>query len=124
LREIEQRLDRFFRNPMERGDLPATTAMFDQVCGVMSLLGYEDPVAALRNVQESIARFADPRVAPEADEFGRIAQNLGAIGFFVESVGQDADRPRGMFHYDPTSGIFSADLGQVPGSDHGGRTGR
>ncbi len=117
LREIEQRLDRFFRNPLERADLPATTAMFDQVCGVLSLLGYEEPVVALRNVQQSIARFADATVAPEPDEFGRIAQNLGAIGFFVESVGQDADRPRGMFHYDPATGIFSADLGQLQAAE-------
>jgi len=117
LRDIEQRLDRFFRNPLERADLPGTTAMFDQVCGVLSLLGYDEPVAALRNVQTSIARFADATVAPEPDEFGRIAQNLGAIGFFVESVGQDADRPRGMFRYDPTTGIFSADLGQLQGAD-------
>jgi chemosensory pili system protein ChpA (sensor histidine kinase/response regulator) len=117
LRDIEQRLDRFFRNPLERSDLPATTAMFDQVCGVLSLLGYDEPVAALRNVQASIARFADATVAPEPDAFGRIAQNLGAIGFFVESVGQDADRPRGMFRYDPATGIFSADLGQLQGAD-------
>ena len=117
LRDIEQRLDRFFRNPLERTDLPATTAMFDQVCGVLSLLGYDEPVAALRNVQASIARFADATVAPEPDAFGRIAQNLGAIGFFVESVGQDADRPRGMFRYDPATGIFSADLGQLQGTD-------
>ena len=81
LREIEQRLDRFFRNPAEREDLPATTAMFDQVCGVLSLLGYEDPVAALRNVQESIGRFADAAIAPEPEEFSRIAQNLGAVGW-------------------------------------------
>ncbi|MDQ3445705.1 MAG: Hpt domain-containing protein, partial [Pseudomonadota bacterium] len=117
LRDIEQRLDRFFRNPLERADLPSTTAMFDQVCGVLSLLGYDEPVAALRNVQTSIARFSDATVAPEPDEFGRIAQNLGAIGFFVESVGQDADRPRGMFRYDPATGIFSADLGQLHGAD-------
>jgi chemosensory pili system protein ChpA (sensor histidine kinase/response regulator) len=117
LREIEQRLDRFFRNPAERADLPATGAMFDQVCGVLSLLGYDDPVAALRNVQHSIGRFADPAVAPEPEEFGRIAQNLGAIGFFVESVGQDADRPRGMFHYDPSTGVFSADIGQLQAAE-------
>ena len=114
LREIEQRLDHFFRNPLERSDLPSTTAMFDQVCGVLSLLGYEDPVAALRNVQESIARFADAKIAPEPDEFGRIAQNLGAVGFFVESLGQDTERPRGMFHYDPTTGVFTAELGALP----------
>jgi chemosensory pili system protein ChpA (sensor histidine kinase/response regulator) len=117
LREIEQRLDRFFRDPAQRADLPATTAMFDQVCGVLSLLGYDEPVAALRNVQESITRFADAAVAPEPVEFGRIAQNLGAIGFFVESVGQDADRPRGMFHYDPSTGVFSADIGQLQASE-------
>ena len=117
LREIEQRLDRFFRNPLERTDLPATTAMFDQVCGVLSLLGYEDPVAALRNVQESIGRFADATIAPEPDEFGRIAQNLGAVGFFVESLGQDTERPRGMFHYDPSTGVFTAELGQLPADE-------
>jgi len=113
LREIEQRLDRFFRNPAERSDLAGASAMFDQVCGVLSLLGYDDPVAALRNVQQSIARFANPSVEPEPEEFGRIAQNLGAIGFFVESVGQDVDRPRGMFHYDPATGVFTADIGQL-----------
>ncbi|HEX5640471.1 MAG TPA: Hpt domain-containing protein [Burkholderiaceae bacterium] len=113
LREIEQRLDRFFRTPAERAELAATTGMFDQVCGVLSLLGYDDPVVALRNVQQSIARFVDPAVEPEPQEFDRIAQNLGAIGFFVESVGQDADRPRGMFHYDPATGVFSADIGQL-----------
>jgi chemosensory pili system protein ChpA (sensor histidine kinase/response regulator) len=117
LREIEQRLDRFFRNPLERTDLPATTAMFDQVCGVLSLLGYEDPVAALRNVQLSIGRFADAKIAPEPDEFGRIAQNLGAVGFFVESLGQDTERPRGMFHYDPSTGVFTAELGQLPADE-------
>ncbi|MGH6624514.1 MAG: Hpt domain-containing protein, partial [Burkholderiaceae bacterium] len=117
LREIEQRLDRFFRNPAERADLPATTGMFDQVCGVLSLLGYEDPVAALRNVQQSIARFADSNVPSEPEEFNRIAQNLGAVGFFVESLGQDSDRPRGMFHYDPATGVFTAELGQIAGDE-------
>lgn len=117
LREIEQKLDRFFREPGERADLPATTAMFDQVCGVLSLLGYEDPVAALRNVQQSVARFADATIAPEHEEFSRIAQNLGAVGFFVESLGQDSERPRGMFHYDPVTGVFTAELGQLPADE-------
>ena len=117
LREIEQRLDRFFRNPAERADLPATTAMFDQVCGVLSLLGYEEPVAALRNVQQSVARFADAAIEPEHEEFSRIAQNLGAVGFFVESLSQDSERPRGMFHYDPATGVFSAELGSLPADE-------
>ncbi len=116
LREIEQRLDRFFRNPAERKELVHTEAMFDQVCGVLSMLGFEDPVAALRNVQGSVRRFADPATPGLPEEFARIAQNLGAVGFFVESLAQDGDRARSMFRYDPSTGVFSADLAQSTGA--------
>jgi len=112
LREIEQRLDRFFRNPSQREELVGIGPLVDQVCGVMSILGHEEPVAALRNVQHSVAQFADGSAPPTQDEFSRIAQNLGAIGFFVETLAQDGAPPRGMFRYDPASGQFSADLAQ------------
>jgi chemosensory pili system protein ChpA (sensor histidine kinase/response regulator) len=114
LRDIEQRLDRFFRNPAERGELEATAPMFDQVCGVLSVLGADEPVAALRSVQASVRQFADPKAPAQPEEFARIAGNLGAVGFFIESMGQDIDRPRGMFHFDPATGVFSADLTQQP----------
>jgi chemosensory pili system protein ChpA (sensor histidine kinase/response regulator) len=116
LRDIEQRLDRFFRNPAERGELEATAPMFDQVCGVLSVLGADEPVAALRSVQASVRNFADPKAPAQPEEFARIAGNLGAVGFFIESMGQDIDRPRGMFHFDPATGVFSADLTQQPAS--------
>ncbi|HUL64262.1 MAG TPA: Hpt domain-containing protein [Burkholderiaceae bacterium] len=116
LRDIEQRLDRFFRNPAERGELEATAPMFDQVCGVLSVLGADEPVAALRSVQASVRAFADPKAPAQPEEFARIAGNLGAVGFFIESMGQDIDRPRGMFHFDPATGVFSADLTQQPAS--------
>src|SRR5258706_14638266 len=117
LREIEQRLDRFFRNPAERSELTATGPMFDQICGVLSVLGFEEPVAALRNVQQQGRIYADPSRLARPEDFALIAQNLGAIGFFVETLGQDAERPLGMFHYDPATGVFSADLGQLLGAE-------
>jgi chemosensory pili system protein ChpA (sensor histidine kinase/response regulator) len=114
LREIEQRLDRYFRDPAQRAGLADTDPMFDQLCGVLSVLGYDDPVAALRSVQQSVRAFARPDAAPAPEEFARVAQNLGAIGFFVETLGQDGERPRSMFRYDPAAGVFSADLAQTP----------
>jgi len=114
LREIEQRLDRFFRNPADRGELLGTVPLFDQVCGVLSVLGHDEPVAALRHVQQSVKNFANPALEARPDEFQRIAQNLGAVGFFVESLSQDVEQPRSMFHYDPATGLYSADLGQGP----------
>ena len=113
LREVEQRLDRFFRDPGERGELAATPAMIDQVCGVLALLGHDEPVAALRDAQQAINRFTDPSKPPRQEEFARIASNLGAIGFFIETLGQETDRPRGMFRWDTDARIFSADLAVV-----------
>ncbi len=112
LREIEQRLDRFFRNPALREELVGIGALIDQVCGVMSILGHEEPVTALHNVKKSVAHFEDGSAPTTQDEFSRIAQNLGAIGFFVETLAQDGAPPRGMFRYDPATGLFSADLAQ------------
>ncbi len=114
LREVEQRLDRFFRQPAERAELAATPPMLDQIAGVLSLLGHDDPVAAIRNAQSAIERFARPDAAPSQQEFLRIANNLGAVGFFVETLSQDADRPRGMFRWDADAGVFSADLAIMP----------
>ncbi len=110
LREVEQRLDRFFRQPSERAELAATPQMLDQVAGVLSLLGHDDPVAAIRNAQRSIEQFAKPDIAPSQQEFVRVASNLGAIGFFVETLTQEVDRPRGMFRWDADAGVFAADL--------------
>jgi chemosensory pili system protein ChpA (sensor histidine kinase/response regulator) len=117
LREIEQRLDRFFRTPTLREELVGIGPLVDQVCGVMSILGHEEPVAALRNVQQSVAHFVDGSAPATQDEFSRIAQNLGAIGFFVETLAQDGTRPRGMFRYDPASGLFSAELAQFQAAE-------
>lgn len=117
LREIETRLDRFFRNPSERSELAATLPMFDQVCGVLSVLGADDPVAALRSVQASVRAFTDADTPARTEEFARIAGNLGAVGFFVESLGQETERPRGMFRYDPATGIFAADLTRQPAAE-------
>jgi len=114
LREAELRLDRFFRNPAQREELPELDSMFEQVGGVLSVLGYEDPAAALRNVRESVKKFAEPATPANAQEFARIAQNLGAVGFFVGTLAQQPTNPRGMFHFDSRTGVFSADMGFAP----------
>ena len=111
LREIEQRLDKFFREPGVREELPATDPMFEQLAGVLAMLGFDDAVAALRNVQATVRGFADGSGTADEATFGRVAQNLGALGFFVESLAQDGDRPRGTFRYDSLTQTFTAELG-------------
>ncbi len=110
LREIEQRLDRFFREPDERGDLAALDGMIEQMSSVLALLGFEQVVAALADARECVRRYADPDTPADHVEFGRLASNLGAVGFFVETLQHDAEQPRSHFSWDPATGVFSADL--------------
>jgi len=114
LRDAELRLDKFFRNPAQRAELAELEPLFEQVGGVLGVLGFEDPAAALRNVRDSVRKFVDPATPASTEEFSRIAQNLGAVGFFVAALTQQPTQPRGMFHFDRDSGVFSADMGLAP----------
>jgi chemosensory pili system protein ChpA (sensor histidine kinase/response regulator) len=111
LREAELRLDRFFRNPAQRKELPELETMFDQVGGVLGVLGFEDPAAALRQVRDAVRRYVDPATAPNPEEFSRIAHNLGAVGFFVTELAQEPTKPHGVFRFDAQSGVLSANMG-------------
>ncbi|MEG0820090.1 MAG: Hpt domain-containing protein [Burkholderiaceae bacterium] len=112
LREIEQRLDAFFRDPAAgRADLAATDSQFDQIAGALAVLGHAAPVAALREAQAAVRRWCDPQSVAESAAFDRVAQSLGALGFFVEELREGAQRPAGVFQFGADDGAFSAAIG-------------
>ena len=115
LREVEQRLDRFFREPAERGELASLDGMVEQMASVLALLGFDEVVAALDDARATVRRYAEGAAADEAD-FARLASNLGAVGFFIETLHQDADRPRSHFSWHADKAVFSADMA-VPRRD-------
>jgi len=110
LREVEQRLDRFFRAPAELGELAELGGMLEQMSSVLALLGFDDAVAALDDARATVQTYADASVAPDETDFGRLAGNLGAVGFFIETLQQDNDGPRSHFRWDSTTAAFSADM--------------
>jgi len=116
LREVEQRLDRFFRQPAERAELASLDGMIEQMASVLALLGFDDVVAALDDARVTVRRYADPAAAADEADFARLASNLGAVGFFIETLQQDADRPRSHFSWHADTAVFSADMA-VPRRD-------
>jgi chemosensory pili system protein ChpA (sensor histidine kinase/response regulator) len=110
LREVEQRLDRFFRAPAERGELAALDGMLEQMGSVLALLGFGDVAAALDDARATVRRYADPATPPDETDFTRLASNLGAVGFFIETLQQEPDRPRSHFSWHADSAVFSADM--------------
>jgi chemosensory pili system protein ChpA (sensor histidine kinase/response regulator) len=118
LREVELRLDRFFRDPDQHAELAEIDPMLEQVGGALSVLGHADPAAALVQVRRQVRRFIDAATPPQAEQFARVANDLGAIGFFIAGIGRGPglSGSDGQFAYDPVSGSFSANLAPVRGA--------
>ena len=109
LRNIEKILDSFFRDPTTREELPQAEKLLSQIGGALSVLGHEQAGAAIRAGQDTIRRFAEPDYVAAPGEFERVAESLGAVGFYIESLQHRADSGA-MFRFDEATGTFTADL--------------
>lgn len=109
LRACERVLDAFFRDPGARADLLTLGTLLGQVSGAFRLLGHDQAAAGADAVSGRIAAFLDAADAPEKADCERVADNLGALGFFAESL-RDADRHHGGFRFDHDENGFVARL--------------
>ena len=113
LRTIEKTLDAFFRDPAQRAELPQAEKLLGQIGGALSVLGHEQAGLAIEKGREAITRFGEPSYVPDAAEFGRVAESLGAVGFYIENLQHRADVGT-VFRFDSETGAFSADLARGP----------
>ncbi|HEY8101567.1 MAG TPA: Hpt domain-containing protein [Burkholderiaceae bacterium] len=112
LRQIEKMLDEYFRDPTQRADLTQIGQILHQIGGGLSILDQEDAMRAVQDTQATVQRFAEaaPDAPIEQDEFQRVAQNVGALSFFIETLQLHADGARNRFSFDDKSRIFHAKL--------------
>lgn len=113
LRACERVLDAFFRDPAARADLLTLGTLLGQVSGAFRLLGHDEAASGADSVAGRIAAFLDAFAAPSQAECEEVAANLGALGFFAESL-RDADRHQGGFRFTHDERGFNATL-QKPG---------
>lgn len=84
--QIEQVLDSFFRDPSRRDDLAGAQALLKQAVGALSMLGQEAAASALRDCAAQVDRFAQGEYQPTEQDFEGVADQLSALGFFVEAL--------------------------------------
>ncbi len=84
--QIEQVLDSFFRDPSRRDDLAGAQALLKQAVGALSMLGQEAAASALRDCAAQVDRFAQGDYQPTEQDFEGVADQLSALGFFVEAL--------------------------------------
>jgi chemosensory pili system protein ChpA (sensor histidine kinase/response regulator) len=86
LKACEVRLDAFFRDPQQREPLDAVGAALQQVSGALRLLGHHEAVSGADEIARAVAGLIESTDAPSAQTCEHIAHNLGALGFFVDSL--------------------------------------
>lgn len=83
IRQAEQILDAFFRDPANRTDLPALPALLKQVSGVLVMLGAKQASELLDACRSLVARFLHPGYEIKRSEQVRLAEGLSSIDFFL-----------------------------------------
>lgn len=109
LRECEQALDGFFREPAQRQDLAPVESRLQQVSGALRLLGHVDAALGAESVAAHVAAFMSTEEPPAAVDCEQVAQTLGALGFFVESMRRPDGETQG-FEFGLDAAGFAARL--------------
>ncbi|WEF31192.1 hybrid sensor histidine kinase/response regulator [Pseudoduganella chitinolytica] len=104
LRHVEKVLDDYHAHGT--ADLGALDSVLHQLEGALAVADQEDAMRAARHVRGEIARLAAGGGDPAALE--GIARNVGALGFFVDMLAQNAAGARERFAFDAAQGTFRA----------------
>ncbi len=116
LRIIEKALDEYFIDPSKHAVLLQIDPVLHQIGGVLAMLGLDDAMRAILHTKAAVQRFAnsgdvaDRDIAAEQKALRDVAQNIGALGFFVEMLSQSVEVAKGRFAFDDKLGFFRANL--------------
>jgi len=110
LRQVEKVLDEYYTDPAQRTSLGELDKVLHQLHGACAILDQDDAMNAAAHVRIEIGRLATSSFdeAHEAKALSDIAQNVGALGFFVDMLAQNPSGARERFAFDPEQGTFRA----------------
>ncbi|MFV0663993.1 Hpt domain-containing protein [Denitromonas sp.] len=93
LAQVEQALDSFFRAPEKRELLAGIRTPVQQVEAILTLL--DEPLAhdTLSDCDTMIAQLTDPDQTPDTELFEPLADQLSALGFYIDSLRRGRPEP-------------------------------
>ncbi|MDB5762758.1 MAG: putative chemotaxis protein histidine kinase [Herminiimonas sp.] len=112
LGQVEKMLDEYFSNPSKRTALTPIDSVLHQIEGALAILDQDDAMRAIRHTRAAVKRFAEaePDAAPNQQEFRHVAQNVGALSFFIETLQLHSEGVKKRFLFDDKLGVFHANL--------------
>lgn len=117
LRQVEKTLEEYFLNPAQKKSLRTLEPALHQIAGALAILNQNDAMRAVEHTQAVLRGFADspPDALTDLQAQQDVAQNVGALGFFLETLAADPQAARSRFTFNAQDGIFHANLFQKTG---------
>jgi len=123
LADVEGQLDKFNRNPAERETLVPVPAKLSAMRGVLSVLGLDQAGQAVVRMRDEVDTvLAQSREGAEASPaeralseqaVGRLAANVGALGFLIDLLGVQPQLAKSLFKFDAESGRLETTMGRT-----------
>ncbi|MGK5031873.1 Hpt domain-containing protein [Janthinobacterium sp. MDT1-19] len=116
LRQVEKVLNAYYADASRgvAGSLDCVAPVLGQLQQQLAGLGQDDARAAVLQVDAAVRQLAggdanaDTNAEAHADALDEIAQNVSALGFFIDMLGRNAQAASGRFHFDAAAGTFRA----------------
>ncbi|MFA9275711.1 MAG: Hpt domain-containing protein [Candidatus Aquirickettsiella gammari] len=114
LKQAEKALDEHFRDISNTATLAPVDGILAQLGGALAMLDQDDAMAAVSHTRTLINSFTDggASLAPaELDQLHqRVAQNIGALSFFIETLQSQPEFAKKRFVFDSAAGTFQTRL--------------
>jgi chemosensory pili system protein ChpA (sensor histidine kinase/response regulator) len=110
LRQVEKLLDEYYEDPARRAALGQAAPLLHQLSGALAILDQHDAMRAARHVSDAVRALAEGEgdAAAQGASLQNIAQNIGALGFFTDTLAHNAEDARNRFRFDAAAGMFRA----------------
>ena len=95
LNQVEEILDRFFRDAGERARLPMVPSLLKQILGALNILELDVAAALVTESIQRIQHFTEPDAQIAQENLNWVAEALSSLGLYVDELryGKDDSRP-------------------------------
>ncbi|MBR7799906.1 hybrid sensor histidine kinase/response regulator [Undibacterium fentianense] len=114
LKQAEKALDEHFRDVSNTAILSPVDGILAQIGGALAILDQDDALAAVSHTRELVKQFIDGEHGLSSAELGglhqKVAQNVGALSFFIETLQSQPEFAKKRFSFDGAAGTFQTRL--------------
>jgi chemosensory pili system protein ChpA (sensor histidine kinase/response regulator) len=116
LRQVEKLIEEYHGNPAHaeagKAALEQADPLLHQLQGALAILDQDQATRACAHVRECVRELAASGSADGMNEAARaqalenLAQNIGALGFFIDALAQNPETARRRFRFDAGARLF------------------